>query len=214
MPSGGYYGNLWKDILVHEIVHLTQYAEGGFRFSGASDTWFTENFANTMAEVINNDLNEFTGVSPFPEYGLRYGLSGCGMLESPWTGWMFDWLDLTGYVQVDGWWGNYCSLGYILWDFIDDDNNNPYNNWSTNLDLNYLGVKGDERNWPTQVRISGKTLWDAFGGNSNIYNLQDVYNVLRSLDLNNNGVTGEQNDIDLADLIFSMHGVAGGLTQL
>ena len=77
-----------------------------------------------------------------------------------------------------------------------------------------MGVRGDERDWSTQVQISGKTLWDAIGSNSNIYNLEDVYNIMKSLDLDNNGIAGEQNDINLADIIFSMHGVPGGQTQL
>ena len=221
LPSGS-VGYRWKDTLVHEIIHLSSFVDGAFRYDD-SGKWREENMANLMAEVINTDLGEVNGVSMWANIGLWYGIGSCWILESPYTGYMFNlrtqsknegWTSYIGYANSgSSFYVNYCSLQFILWDFVDDDKNNPHNSNPNLIIGEKQGIRGDERDWPTQVRISGKTMWDAMA-TQNIYNLQDVYNILSVLDLNNNGIAGEQDDRDLADQIFEMHGVPGGLTNL
>jgi len=204
VPSGS-SSKYWKDVLVHEIVHITQYVEGGRRFDQSlSEYWFTENFANIMAEIVNTDLGETMGVSS-SSFGTDkyYASNGCGDLESPYDGWMYGMWGYTGYVAPDpnNSYTIYCALGYIMWDFYDYDEFNPYNNG------NFYGwtvlLPGDERDWNPSVHLSGKIIWDAFASNQNIYSLTDVYNVFTSL------VGSTQ-----TERIFEMHGVPGGQLQI
>ena len=116
-----------------------------------------------------------------------------------------------GWIVYPGWsTETNCSTAYIFWDFFDHDGILDW--WDA-----YPGPAPDytdSENVNLPVGTALKTLWNSFSSTSGINSLQDIYTILKSLDINGDGLSGTPEDIELVDEIFILHNAPGGQPQI
>ena len=187
----------WKDVIGMEYAHYVHHVAGGFpvysKTSMLMRTWWIENFGTFIPEAIQVEFGDIYGISG-DNQGVYGHFTTCRDIETtPW----YRPQEYRDPISSSDTYGIYCPVAAILWDFYDDS---PISDDKT-------GENEDET-----VNIPLTLLWNTLSSQP-IYSLRDLYLVLITLDINNNGIKGDAQDIELVDSIFILHGAPGGYEQ-
>ena len=172
----------WKDTVGMEYTHYVHFVFGA---GSASNVWMIENFGNFMPEAISAELGDQAGVGFFSTL--------CRSIESGATSQYRDPTDTLRDSPTYDWWGIYCPMASILWDFYDHQNT---------FDDSRMDNEDDS------ISIPLRLIWEILSSRS-ISNLEEIYRILMTVDIDQNGIV-DSRDAILVESIFAAHGAPGG----